>query len=701
VAKWQRNARWALAIIAIGVIAAVAYTMRPREVAAPPQKVVRTSPTSKIEIKNCDAVQFKGEKQNIRVECDTQTVSAENEMTLHGVTIHVDNRGGHNYIVKGKQAFIGQGNSSFDVRGDVVLTTEDGLEAKSQQATYTDAEKIVRIPGDVTFKRGRMSGSGVGFTYDEPRDFMTILDKADVKFAAEGDLQPMAFTSGTFDYARKDRFMHFDKTMHMEREGQVIDSGSALVRLFPDRDEPDYVELRNEGRVTGNGSNSALKSMSARDINLDYAEDGRTLQNATLAGSSVINVAGKGTAASQKLEGEFMEIGLEPDGSVRSLSTRDRVVVTLPPAKDAPARTIQSTALAANGTAQGIRDMTFTEGVVYREPGPKGQGGKTVRARTLAAILDPADGTLLDAHFTTNVDFTDAPLHATGSDARYNVAKGTLGLSGKPDPHIENESLTIDAVTLDVTLSPLSMVAKGNVRSTLLPAKKGDTATKRPALLAEKDPVSILSESLTYDEKTQKADYAGKVAPNVGQTVLIQGDTTIRANTLTLDQSKGDLTANGKVVTTLAIADGKKPEPGAKTKPMIARAETFTYADQTRTATYTTAAQLDGDQGNLSASRLELQLAKGENSLEKLEANDRVVAIVDKRTVTGARLTYSPTDDKYVVHGAPVRMIDAECQETTGKTLTFYKASDKVQVDGNNEVRTQNKGGGKCPATPQ
>ena len=57
--------------------------------------------------------------------------------------------------------------------------------------------------------------------------------------------------------------------------------------------------------------------------------------------------------------------------------------------------------------------------------------------------------------------------------------------------------------------------------------------------------------------------------------------------------------------------------------------------------------------------------------------------------------------DSNVVHGTPVRMIDAECQETTGKTLTFYKASDKVQVDGNNEVRTQNKGGGKCPATPQ
>jgi hypothetical protein len=125
-------------------------------------------------------------------------------------------------------------------------------------------------------------------------------------------------------------------------------------------------------------------------------------------------------------------------------------------------------------------------------------------------------------------------------------------------------------------------------------------------------------------------------------------------------------------------------------------------------ATYTTNAQFDGDQGHLSAGKLELQLAKAENSLDKLEATidcdprekgcRPVTALVDKRTVTGTRLTHSPAEDEYVVVGAPVTMIDADCQETSGKRLTFWKASDRVLVDGNNEVRTQTKGGGKCQA---
>ena len=697
--KWRRHARWVLAIIAISVIGVVAYTMRPRETVAPQAPPTRSSPDSVIEIEKCDAIQLKGERQDIRVQCERQTVNKDNETTLHGVTISVENRGGRNYVVTGKEAFVGKQNSSFDVRGAVTLKTSDGLEAKSEQATYVDAEKIVRVPGAVTFTQGRMSGSGVGLTYDEPRDTMWILDKADVKFAADGEQDAMAFTSGAFGYARRDRFMRFEKTMHMEREGQIIDAENALVNLFPDRDEPDRIELRNGARVTGSGGNSALKSMRARDINLKYGDDGRTLQNAVLAGNSNLQVASKGSAAVQTLEGEYIDIGMEPDGSVRSLASRDRVTVTLPATKDTPARSIRSSAMTAAGNAQGLRKMTFIEGVEYREPGPKGQGGKIARAKTLEAELDPASGALQDAHFISGVDFTDAPLHATSSDARYNVAKGTLSLSGKePEPHIDSEAVTIDAVTIDITLDPRSMTAKGNVRSTLLAEKKGatkDAETRRPALLKDDQPVQILAESLTYDEANHKADYTG----GKQQIVLIQGDTSIRSNTLTVDESKGDLIANGKVITNLVIAD-KNAESGVKTKATVARAETFTYADHTRLATYTTAAQLDGAQGNLSAAKIELQLAKSENTLEKLDANGAVTAIVDSRTVTGVGLKYSPADEQYVVVGAPVKMTDAECKETSGKTLTFWRGSDRVRVDGNNEVRTQTKGGGKCAAPP-
>ncbi len=685
-----------MAGVAIAVIAVVAYTMRPRETAAPPAHAERLDPNTAAKTIGGDVVQLKGDKQNIRIEFEGQTTSREGETKVLGVKIMVDNRDGRNYVVTGKEAFIGQQNSSFDVRGDVRLQTSDGLTALSQSATYTEAEKIVKVPGAVTFTRGRMSGSGIGFTYDEQRDTMWILDKADIKFAAEGTAAPMAFTAGTFGYARRDRYMRLEKTLHIDREGQLIDATESTVRLFPDRDEPDYLELRGGSKITGGPKDSALRVMSANDINIDYADDGRTMQNATLAGTAAVELGGKQGTAVQRLSGNFMDIGFEPDGSVRSLSTRDNVVAALPAAKDAPARTIRSTALVAAGNAQGLNQMKFTEGVEYREAATRTQGARTARARTLEARLKPESGELENARFAGNFDFTDGPMHLRSNDAAYDVIAGTLALTGKTiTPEVSDESLTLLAEAIDVTLDPRKMMAKGNVRSTLLPPKKPSgnaAATRRPALLGDKEPVSIISNTLAYDEANKKAEYSG-------QTRLLQGQTTINSDKLTLDESKGDLLATGKVVTNLVIAN-KQAEPGAKTKPTIARAATFSYSDDTRTATYTTGAQFAGDQGNLSAGKIELLLAKADNALDKLEATGAVTGLVDQRRVTGTRLTYSPAEEKYFVTGAPVKMISVDCEETNGKTLTFWKASDRVVVDGNNEVRTSTKGGGKCPATP-
>jgi len=695
VTPWQKRVRLALAALALGVIAVVAYTMRPREAAAPPLPIERLEDKVKIETRGGDVFQWKGTDRDLRLEFQRQVTYEDGQTKLFDVKVVADNRGGRNYTITGDQAQVGKDESSYHVNGNVRMETSDGLVAHAGEATYTDAEKMVRAPGPVKFSRGRMQGTGNGFIYDEQRDVLTILEQADVHFAAEGTEGPMDVTAGGFVYARRDRFMRFERTMHMDRAGQLIDADDGHVRLYPDRDETDVIELRGNSRVTGGGQMGTLQSMSARDINLNYGDDGRTLENALLAGRGEIQVRPKSSSTNQQLAADYLEMGLEPDGSVRDLNARDGVTVTLPPTDRIGARTIRSTTLNAVGASQGIREMTFRDAVEYREAATKSHPLRIARARSLDATLDPSSGALVDARFTTDFVFTEDSMRAVAQNAVYRVEQSTMSLAGTASsPHVENESLAIDAAAIDVTLEPFKITAAGRVRSNMLPAKKtaGDAAAKRPGLLGDKEAVQIIAEKLTYDETTRQADYGGQVR-------LIQGETTITADTLTLDETNGNLIANGKVTTTLPIAE-KDHAGDAKSKLMVGRAGSFAYSDQTRVATYTTTAQLDGDQGNLQAAKIEMKLAKGENTLEGLEADRQVTALVERRTVTGAHLSYSPTDDKYIVTGAPVRMIDAECQEWLGKTLTFWKASDRVQIDGNNEVRTQTKGGGKCPATP-
>ncbi len=695
---WQKRTRAVLALIAVGVIGAVGYTLRPREARVAPAAVEKLPDKVTVVTTGGDAIQLKGSSQDLRIEFERQESYESGQTKFFGVRINVDNRGGRNYTVTGREMIIGKDQSSFDVSGDVKLETSDGLTAYGQSASYTDTEKIVKVPGPVKFARGRMTGTGVGFTYDEQRDTIWILDQAVVHFAADGAAPASDLTAGAFGFARRERYMRLERTMHMEREGQITDANEATITLFPDRDESDYIELRGNARISGGAGMGLLKSLSATDMNLDYREDGRSLQQATLAGQADIQLATKSASAGQRMQADNMDIALAPDGAVSSLSARDRVEVSLPATAETAARTIKSTVLTAAGGTQGLNTMNFGEGVSYDEAATKTQGARTARSRSLDAALDAAAGTLKEATFTNSFVFEDGGMRATSGKATYRIAAGQLELTEKEGtavPQIKDETLTIDADRIDVTLSPRKMIAAGKVQSVLQPSKKpagNAQAAKRPGLLQDKDPVNVIADKLTYDEASRKGEYTG-------QARLFQGETQINGDAITLDETKGDLTVTGKVITTLLIAE-KNAKPGEPQAPMVGRAGSFTYTDQARHAVYKTLATLVSSQSNLRAGTIELFLAPAENTLDRLEAEGVVTANVDKRVVTGTKLSYLPADDKYVVLGVPVKMIDVDCQETTGKTLTFFKSSDRVVVDGNEEIRTQAKSGGKCPSAP-
>jgi hypothetical protein len=55
--------------------------------------------------------------------------------------------------------------------------------------------------------------------------------------------------------------------------------------------------------------------------------------------------------------------------------------------------------------------------------------------------------------------------------------------------------------------------------------------------------------------------------------------------------------------------------------------------------------------------------------------------------------------------GAGTKSVKAieSCAETTGRTLTFFKSTDRIIVDGNEEIRTQTRNGASpaCIATPR
>ena len=378
---------------------------------------------------------------------------------------------------------------------------------------------------------------------------------------------------------------------------------------------------------------------------------------------------------------------------------------------------------------------------------------------------------MTSAIFRGGVAFEDRGLAACAAQVRYIPQGGSLQLSGADasgGPRASDEQVAIAADALDVVLQNTQIDARGAVKTVLRPtreargsclprqeskdAARSDTPESRlPGLLKENAPVNVNADRL---------DYAGSggVATYTGNAALWQGETSIRADELRLDQGKGDLLASGAARAALMLAgkvsmgrgdviryedakhvvsyESRRPPPargrgpgraaGAATPPTPAAPPAATGrspqggtapaapARGTRGATAArggaaaavpagpTQAYLQGPQGELRAWRIEMVLTTDAGKADRMEAYDDVTLKVEMRRASGDRLTYFAEDERYVMTGtavAPVCVVDPD-RATTGKTLVFYSSADKVIVDGNEETRTQTKSGGACAISP-
>ena len=118
--------------------------------------------------------------------------------------------------------------------------------------------------------------------------------------------------------------------------------------------------------------------------------------------------------------------------------------------------------------------------------------------------------------------------------------------------------------------------------------------------------------------------------------------------------------------------------------------------DARRLATYTTRAQIQGPQGHVTASKIELFLKPaGTNELERAEAygstTDLVLVREGVRMATGTHLTYTASDEQYLMVGTPVTTYDDQkdgtCNVGTGSTVQFFRASEKGSMSGSDIVR--------------
>jgi lipopolysaccharide export system protein LptA len=264
-------------------------------------------------------------------------------------------------------------------------------------------------------------------------------------------------------------------------------------------------------------------------------------------------------------------------------------------------------------------------------------------------------------------------------------------------PRVSDGQIAIDAGHIELALETRGIKARQDVRSVMTPASQDPAAkapgqVRRAGMLKQDQPVYATAADLSYDGAARLAVYSGQ-AP--GQARLWQGDTTIQGDRVTVDDATGNLAAKGRVASTLILEQRDEKTKTLDRVPSIGSADELLYEDGLRRATYTGNAHVSGPQGDLRAVKIELYLAASSSELDRVEAYTMVTMRDVSRSASGDRLTFVSADGRYVMVGSPVK-IEADCRETTGRTLTFYKSTNNIIVEPNDEFRTQVKSIPKC-----
>ena len=114
-----------------------------------------------------------------------------------------------------------------------------------------------------------------------------------------------------------------------------------------------------------------------------------------------------------------------------------------------------------------------------------------------------------------------------------------------------------------------------------------------------------------------------------------------------------------------------------------AKSTDFTASSQTMDVYLLPRSQIESQNTSQKAvQRMASQSVTGQGRVDRVVAEGHVLILQPNRRAEAERLVYTAADDKFVLTGGPPSIFDAEQGKITGVSLTFFRADDRVLVEG-------------------
>jgi lipopolysaccharide export system protein LptA len=678
--RWQRAARWIVAVAGLGV-AVVLYTQTRERPAGRPAPGVPADPEVRAESSAGTVIRLSDGEQAFELTHEGERVfqDGRTEWTKASIKIGDDTFLAADVITSSAETVEGQ-PAELHLKGNVHLDT-DGASVRSDEATYNRAGGIAIMPGHVEFTHGRISGSGTDGRYERDAGVFTLAANARVAMTTDSG-ETVNGAAEQMTYNRSTQALVLEGNARLDHVRQAMSAAGLTLHMTQDQDRIRVIELRTNARVDPRaGYESDAPAMRARDIDLTFREGTEQLERGVLVGGSsmtIVEATGRRT-----IDARDITFATATDGrTLTHLEGHGAVSVRTPASGDSPPRTVTAADLVATGQeGHGLTSAIFAGNVRFVEviPAKGGQAGgeRTGTGDRLTMMLGGQLEAVQRAHFEGNATFVDGEVTGNADLGDYDAAGGRLTLrpaaSPRRLPRVESGTVTVDAATLiDVDLDSQDLHAVGDVRTVSLGENRSNRKTEASVGFFDKGSTMYgFGHEFSYVERTGEARYRGTAEAKARVT---QGETTVTAVNIRLERETENLEAEAEVVSTFVTA-GTAGEPPATHR---VESETLVYTSETGQATYTgDPVVLTGPDGKTTAAHMVMTLARGTREMERLDAEGDVQStLVDGSEALAQFLIYEAGPGRYTLRGEPLvlKTVDKEkgtCSETRGRLAYF------------------------------
>jgi lipopolysaccharide export system protein LptA len=328
-------------------------------------------------------------------------------------------------------------------------------------------------------------------------------------------------------------------------------------------------------------------------------------------------------------------------------------------------------------------------------------------SQSLDAIFLP-EGGIASITQQGNVAYTDNQppekrTQAWADKAVYTPADSILVLTGSP--RVTDGGLETIAQIIRINRATNDAFADGNVKSTYNDLKEQPNG----ALLASSSPIHVTAVHMTAHGSSAVALYQGNArlwqdanvitAPSIQfdrdhRSLLAQGTAVQEVSTVLVQEDK-DSGKRGHSLSKVAgqTQKAKKEVGGNAAETVAITSSRLTYTDSERRAHYEGGVTAKGSDFTATAKIADAYLvprAQTTNTqqvtapsrLDHVVATGNVLIQQPNRKAEGQKLVYTASEDKFVLTGGPPSIFDAERGKITGDSLTFFRADDRVLVEG-------------------